>query len=188
MRFSLLLVLLGLIACTSSSAVQETFDDGPSGSCEIQYPDGRHICSDYFVGFSAGAIELACSGKGTFRTEACATGGAIGRCDSSVPDSENPVETTVWVYADPEGRERANCGGAYSNWIEGSFVAGTCSCTHDDSRSSAGKSCQYWREQGTCPTRYHGTGATRAACNNDARQQAPSECRGCLKHCDFINR
>lgn len=62
---------------------------------------------------------------------------------------------------------------------------GTCSCQHRDDQTSSGVSCQALREAGLCKGPYKGTGTDTASCQDDARQNAPAICRGCLKHCEF---
>ena len=60
---------------------------------------------------------------------------------------------------------------------------GSCSCQHRDIFSSGGQSCQTLREQGVCTGPYKGTGSGSAACQANARENAPAGCRGCLGHC-----
>jgi RHS repeat-associated protein len=60
----------------------------------------------------------------------------------------------------------------------------TCSCQHDDNKTSHEKSCQTLREEGKCTPPYKGEGKTRKECIDDARSNA-GVCAGCFKHCDF---
>jgi RHS repeat-associated protein len=62
---------------------------------------------------------------------------------------------------------------------------GSCSCSNRDDFSSGGVSCQVLRETGACPNRYKGSGDDTASCQNNARENAPAACKGCLGHCLF---
>jgi RHS repeat-associated protein len=64
---------------------------------------------------------------------------------------------------------------------------GTCSCQHRDVFTSGGVSCQLLRERGICTGPYNGTGANKANCQANARENAPAACRGCLGHCKFTS-
>ena len=64
-------------------------------------------------------------------------------------------------------------------------VTGTCSCLHRDDYTSDGQSCLQLRTTGVCAGPYTGTRADTASCQCNARENAPSACRGCLGHCHY---
>ncbi len=76
-------------------------------------------------------------------------------------------------------------GGSTGDYDECEKKEGTCSCGHDDNKTSGGKSCQQLREEGTCGGPYKGTGKDQAECQDNARSGA-GVCAGCLRHCHFL--
>jgi RHS repeat-associated protein len=63
--------------------------------------------------------------------------------------------------------------------------SGSCKCKIRVEYESGGASCEQLFKQGVCPKFYFGSGADKAACQDNARTNAPAGCAGCLGHCHF---